>query len=68
MQHRQLDEQLLGVTVSESVCVIVPLATLEVHTVAVATVGGFFSHVTGFEVVADVELETECVDSYLARA
>ncbi len=68
MQHGQLDKQLLGVTVSESVRIIVPLATLKVHTVAVATVSRLFSHVTGFQIVADVELETESVDCNLAAA
>jgi hypothetical protein len=47
---------------------IVPLATFEIHTVAVATVGGLFSHVSRFEIVADVELEAECVDGYLTCA
>ena len=68
MQHRQLDKQLLGVAVSESVRIIVPLATLEVHAVAITTVSWLFCHVTGFQIVTDVELETECVDCNLAAA
>lgn len=66
MEQRQFYEQLLRVTFRQQVLVVVPLAALQVHTVAEAAIFGLGSHIGVLEVVSENKLEAESVDSDLA--
>jgi len=63
VQHRNINEQLLGVGVSQDVSLVVPLATLEIHTETVSTgFWGLGDHFGG-ESVLEHELEVNSIDS-----
>jgi len=66
MDHRQLNKQLLRITICELVSFVVPFTTLQIHAEAIDTISWLFLHVRWFHIISNDELEAESIDSYLS--